>query len=92
MVVKNLAFAFKRVGNYLKHKNILELALSFKERAHGPEHINVAVTLFDLGCAFGQLGDYQKANVECRMSNVECRMWSENALNPVKSPFSAYLM
>ena len=25
------------------------------------------------------------------MSNVECRMWSENALNPVKSPFSVYL-
>jgi len=32
------------------------------------------------------------SNVECRMSNVECRKWSENALNPVKSPFSAYLM
>ena len=26
------------------------------------------------------------------MSNVECRMWSENALNPVKSLFSAYLI
>ena len=26
------------------------------------------------------------------MSNAECRIWSENALNPVKSPFSAYLI
>ena len=36
---------------------------------------------------------YMLLHRECRMSNVvECRRWSENALNPVKSPFSAYLM
>ena len=30
--------------------------------------------------------------VRVRMSNVECRIWSENTLNPVRSPFSAYLI
>ena len=42
-------------------KELLERALSIQEREYGPEHVEVAATLGNLGNAFGDLGDYQKA-------------------------------
>jgi tetratricopeptide (TPR) repeat protein len=40
---------------------LLERALAFKEKHYGFDHPNVAVTLTNLGNAYGSLGDAQKS-------------------------------
>ena len=38
-----------------------ERALAIEERAYGRDHTEVAITLGNLGNAYGSLGDYAKA-------------------------------
>jgi len=40
--LENLAHAFARVRNHQKERELLERALSMKEQAFGPEHVEVA--------------------------------------------------
>jgi len=56
----SLSIACRRLGHYQKQKELLERELSIKEREYGPEHVEVAETLYNLGNAFGDLGDYPK--------------------------------
>ena len=39
---------------------MLERALAIKEQEYGADHVEVAVTLTNLGDAYGGLGNYQK--------------------------------
>ena len=45
------------MGDTARKKALLERALAIKERHYGPEHPEVAITLFNLGIAYGDLGD-----------------------------------
>ena len=47
-------------GDYAKARDVLERALSIFERAYGRDHTSVAITLANLGNAYGNLGDQAK--------------------------------
>merc|ERR1711943_110160 len=48
------------LGDAQKKRDLLERALRIKEREYGAEHREVAITLANLGNAYGYLGDAQK--------------------------------
>ena len=41
-------------------KDLLERALKIQEKHYGEDHFELAVTLGNLGCAYGELGDHNK--------------------------------
>jgi tetratricopeptide (TPR) repeat protein len=47
-------------GHYAKARSLYEQALVIKEKEYGPNHIQTAITLENLGNAYGSLGDYTK--------------------------------
>ena len=55
VALDKLALAFGRVGDHKKQKEMLERALSIKERAYGPEHVKVAATLGSVVCSYVSL-------------------------------------
>ena len=44
----------------MKKRDVLERALAINERAYGRDHAQVAITLVQLGIAYGNLGDHAK--------------------------------
>ncbi|WP_265036056.1 tetratricopeptide repeat protein [Wolbachia endosymbiont (group A) of Anomoia purmunda] len=48
------------LGNPRRQKELLERALAIKEKHYEPDHFEVAITLANLGTAYGALGDPQK--------------------------------
>ena len=59
--MNSLGNAFGRLGDFRKMKELLERALLIEERAYGPDHIEIAPALFNLGSLHEDLGEKAKA-------------------------------
>ena len=49
------------LGNYIESKQLLEKALAIKEKHYGPEHVEVADTLYELGIVFIYMDDCNRS-------------------------------
>ena len=56
-VRRRRGIAHGALGDAAKQKELLERALAIEEKAYGPDHPEVAITLTNLGNAYGKLGD-----------------------------------
>ena len=56
-MLNGLSFAYGKLGDPPKKRDVLQRSLPIMEREHGKESTNVAVVLTNLGNAYGQLGD-----------------------------------
>ena len=53
--------AYGELGDDAKSRDVLERALAIEERAYGPDHIEIAPALFNLGSLHEDLGEKAKA-------------------------------
>ena len=53
--------AYGELGDPAKARDMLERALAIQERAYGPDHIEIAPALFNLGQVHEDLGEKAKA-------------------------------
>ena len=58
---RSQAFAVHDLDRYAEAKQLYEKALAIYEKVHGPEHVDVAWTLYYLGWLHDDLGQYAKA-------------------------------
>jgi len=57
----NLANLYSDQGDYIKAKPLYERALAIEEWVLGPEHSDVAGTLYNLASLYSEQGDYVQA-------------------------------
>ena len=61
VVLNSLGCVYSDLGDQAKQRDMLERALAIKERAYGPDHIEIAPALFNLGRLHEDLGEKAKA-------------------------------
>ena len=59
--LNNLAIAYGKLGDKAKERDMHERVLAIKERAYGPDHLEVAATLYNLAIAHSGLENWAKA-------------------------------
>jgi len=64
--LREKANRFSENKEYDKEANVREVVLKIAKWSYGPDHINVAVSLYDLGKAYMAQGKYTEAELSCR--------------------------